>query len=188
MRTEHYRALIDAVADQVGLPPWTYRGQSFTPGEWLEGQILTESGGDPNAMRYEPHHDTPERAAREGDGDQPGRDDGLLEDDRSYGLMQVLGSNIRRLCGVPPGTPMQFSFALLPLANLSLGLRVLHQELRATDNDVARALARFNGGPTGDRLDAAGRMRRAEYVELVARHAARVQNARRVAAAGRVDR
>jgi len=160
------------MAQFVALPSWTWRGATFSGAEWLEGLVLTESSGNPEAVRYEPHQDRPDRTDRATDADEPGRDDGLLEDDRSYGLMQVMGSNVRRLCGIAPGVAVNFGFALRPLTNLSLGLRVLTAELAMTGGDVTRALARYNGGPTGDALDLAGHMRRVEYVDRVARNAA----------------
>ena len=91
MNTRTYRPLIDACALQVGLPPWG----DLRSGEWLEGLILQESGGNPKARRYEPHQDRAGRPDAPSDGDQPGIDDGQLEDDASYGLMQVMGSNVR---------------------------------------------------------------------------------------------
>ena len=175
VQTRAYRELIDAAAREVALPSWTRGGDRFAPGEWLEGLVLTESNGDPRATRYEPHHDRPGRRDSFGDADTPNHDDGILEDDRSYGLMQVLGSNIRRLCGVGPGVPMRFSFAFLPMTNLAFGLRILTAELGATGGDVARALARYNGGASGDQLDADGRMRREEYVQKVALNAQRAR-------------
>jgi hypothetical protein len=164
------RNIIDAAAAFVGLPEWTVGGETFAPSCWLEGLILAESGGDLTAMRYEPQLDWPIRPGAD-DADVPGRDDGVLEDDRSYGLMQVLGSNVRRMCGVAPGTAMDFSFALLPLPNLSFGLRVLIGNLAETKGDVGRALAKYNGGFSGDRTDAQGRMRCQAYVNRVAEHA-----------------
>src|SRR5262245_832516 len=141
--TGELRPLIEAAAGFVGLPPWEWAGERYAPSEWLEALVLVESGGNHRAVRYEPGHDVV------ADGDRPGRDDGLLEDDKSYGLMQVLGSNIRRLCGVEPGTQMHFGFTLLPLTNLALGLRILTGELAAVGGDVAKALARYNGGRRG---------------------------------------
>ncbi len=178
LKTRKYRALIDAAAMLAGLPSW----DGFPPGVWLEGLILHESVGDPRAMRYEAHQDRPGRSDSASDGDRPGVDDGVLEDDRSYGLMQVLGSNIRKLCGLAPGTPMRFEWALLPIANVSLGLRMLLGELEATDGDVARAMARYNGGPSGDDpVDGPnGReMRRQIYVRSVALACERVAADRR---------
>jgi len=165
--TRRYRRLLDAAAEVVALPGWTYHDQSFFPGEWLEGLVMAESSGDPSARRYEPHQDRAGRRDEASDGDTPGRDDGVLEDDASYGLMQVLGSNLRRLVGVRPGVSMHFGWALLPIANISAGLRVLLEELRATGGSVERALARYNGGPTGDARDERGVMRRQVYVDRV---------------------
>jgi len=166
------RTLIDAAAALVGLPTWEWAGESYAAGEWLEALIYVESGGNPRAVRYEPSHDVVV------DGDTPGRDDGMLEDDKSYGAMQVLGSNIRRLCGVPPGTPMEFGFALLPLTNLALGLRILTGELATVNGDVAKALARYNGGRRGSEIGPDGRMRRQQYVERVAAASERVRRDR----------
>jgi hypothetical protein len=146
VRTTILRPLIDAAAGLVGLPLWIYRGQAYPPGIWLEGLIIHESSGDPGAIRYERHQDV----SSTGDPDEPGEDDGLLEDDRSYGLLQIMGYNARNLCGIAPGTPMHFGFLLLPMTNMAFGLRILTAELRATLGDVPRALARYNGGPTGE--------------------------------------
>jgi hypothetical protein len=189
LRTRLYRKLIDAAAELVDLPDWTYGGlpwgsircggERFTAGEWLEGLILAESGGDPNAVRYEPHQDRSDRHDHAADPDTPDHDDELLEDDTSYGLCQVLGTNIRRLTGLAPGTPQHHGFALEPIESLRLGLRVLLEELKATGRDVPRALARYNGGPTGDRIEASGEMRRQAYVERVYRHALAVRGDRR---------
>lgn len=162
-----FRRLIDATAEFIGLPPWEIHGERFLPGEVLEALILQESGGRPEARRYEPHHDTAARRDAASDGDTFDHDDGPLEDDASYGLIQVLGSNVRRLVGAPPGTPMDFGFLLRPLAGLAFGLRVLLIELDATDESWARALARYNGGPTGEVMTATGAMRRQEYVDDV---------------------
>jgi transglycosylase-like protein with SLT domain len=176
MRTEKLRPVIDAMAAWCALPSWEHQGDLYLAGEWLEGLILQESGGDPRATRYEGHQDTVP------DGDQPGADDGLFEDDKSYGLMQVMGSGARVLCGVPPGTRMEFSFLLLPLTNISFGLRILTGNLAETIGHIPSALARYNGGsyrnPVGGDV-----LRNQSYVDLVAAQAARVQLAR--AAAGR---
>lgn len=150
--TRRYRAVLDAMASFVALPSWQHPLGDWPGGVWLEGLVLHESVGDPRAVRYERHQDVEGRKDSRTDGDRPGQDDGLLEDDKSYGLMQVMGSNIRVLCGVAPGVPMQFGFALLPLTNLGLGLRILLGELEAVQGDVPRALCRFNGGPTGTSL------------------------------------
>lgn len=161
METERYRRLIDACAATVGLPLWIKEGETFAPGEWLEGLILVESGGNPRAVRYEAHQD------RQQDADRPGVDDGMLEDDRSYGLMQVMGYNVRVLCGVPAGVAMNFGWVLLPISNLALGLRILSAELNTTKLHVPSALARYNGGPFGN-LPGAENLRNRVYVEKVA--------------------
>jgi soluble lytic murein transglycosylase-like protein len=133
--------------------------------------ILQESDGDPRAVRYEGHQDTAP------DGDNPRADDGFFEDDKSYGLMQVMGYNARALCGVPKGTRMEFSFLLLPLTNLSFGLRIITANLAETSGHIPSAIARFNGGgrgnPPGGEI-----LRNQSYVDSVARQAARVQLAR----------
>ena len=171
MKTERLRPVIDAMAAWVGLPPWAYRDQDpFAPGEWLEGLILQESGGEPRAVRYEGHQDFVS------DGDSPGVDDGMTEDDKSYGLMQVMGYNARVLCGVPKGVRMDFSFLLLPLTNLTFGLRVLNGDLIDSNGDVATALARYNGGGSGNPVG--GPLRNQSYVDGVARWSTLAQIAR----------
>ena len=163
-----YRSLIDALAAHAHLPPWHMGSQVYPGSAWLEGQVLQESAGDPRARRYEGHLD------RVADGDAPGVDDAIWEDDASYGLLQVLGSNLRAMVGVPPGTRMSFEFALRPAAGLVFGIRHLCDEcLQPVDGDVARALARYNGGPRGTSLvpGPGGRglvLRRQDYVDAVA--------------------
>ena len=168
--TRPLRELIRALAHTSGLPAWGH----YSPEQWLEALILQESGGNAQATRYEAHQDQPGRQDSRQDGDRPNADDGSREDDKSYGLMQVMGYNVRRMCGVPDGTPMDFSFMLRPLTNLAFGLSLLTSELEAVGGDVARALARYNGGPTGDRKGPDGKMRRQVYVDGVAAWAARV--------------
>jgi len=132
--TRRFRRAIDAAAELYRLPAW----QEFTAGAWFEGLLLTESSGDPTARRYERHQDLADRRDAATDPDQPGVDDGRLEDDASYGLGQVMGYNLRRLVGAPPGTRLDFTFALDPWFGLGASCRVLVVELAATGGDVAR--------------------------------------------------
>jgi soluble lytic murein transglycosylase-like protein len=109
----------------------------------------------------------------------------MLEDDRSYGLMQLLGSNARRICEVPPGVGMGFSWLLDPSKNIACAKDVLLYELKATGGNVSRALARYNGGPTGEKIVLVGglvgrvngkmQMRCQGYVDLIRKAAARVE-------------
>lgn len=183
--TARFRPAIDGMAIVSGLPKWHYRGDTFDAGTWFEGLVLQESSGRPNARRYEPHQDRANRRDAATDADTPDVDDGQLEDDASYGLCQVMGYNARVLCGVPPGTPMRFGFLFLPLTNLAMGLRILWGELRAVRAEVAagktdpgqdseRALARYNGGPTGDDLRG-GDFRLRAYVDKIAYRASLVR-------------
>lgn len=169
-----FRRLIDATAAYVGLPGWTYRGLFVTPGEWLEGLILTESSGNPAARRYERHQDDPSKW----DLDTPQQDDGLREDDASYGLMQVMGTTYRGLVALDRPARLDYALLFRPLIGLAMGLEVLLQELAAVrrlhpkaqeTEQIVRALARFNGGPSGDVLDPATKdYRRRIYVDRVA--------------------
>jgi soluble lytic murein transglycosylase-like protein len=167
LRTAGLRPLLAALAERSRLPAWN----GWPASVWLEALVLQESGGNPNAVRYEPALD---RRRGPGVADRPGVDDGWQEDDKSYGLMQVLGSNVRRLSGLPPGTPMDYTFLTDPVVGLAFGLRVLRAELDATGGDVARALARYNGGPSGERKSADGTMRCQAYVDGVRSWVARV--------------
>jgi len=174
-----FRRLIDAIAEYVALPSWEIHGERFVAGEVLEALILQESGGLPAARRYEPHHDAPGRRDSAEDADTPNLDDGLLEDDASYGLMQVLGSNVRRLvgaharpceaCGLREPGGLNFGFLLRPLTGMAFGLRVLLEELDLTDGSWSRSLARYNGGPSGESVQPDGKMRRQIYVDEVER-------------------
>lgn len=178
------RRFIDAAAAMVSLPRFQYRGQEYSPGELLEGQILAESNGDPRARRYEARPD------RVQDADTAGQDDGELEDDASYGLMQIMGSTARALLGVPAGTAMRFGFLYLPQINIALGLRVLsdnrrdlyHLHPHSSDQELlVRALARYNGGPTGDDWDDERHdFRLRAYVDHVAANCLRAAESRRL--------
>jgi len=175
------RRLIDAASNHVSLPRW----RSLPGPEWLEGLILAESGGDAGATRFEKHHDA------QADGDAPGVDDGLSEDDRSYGLMQIMGTNLRRMVGVQPGVPMDFSWALRPLANLAFGLRMLCEEIRRAEDQVGAddiaggskavdiALARWNGGGRGNGPLEYPNLRNWSYVERVESHARKAHEDRK---------
>lgn len=184
-----FRRLIDAVAAFEHLPRWTYRSEEYSPAELLEGLILTESSGDPLARRYEPHQDAADRDDAKNDPDRPGADDGPLEDDASYGLCQVMGYVLKGLLEVDRPVRMKFELLYRPLFGLAAGVEVLKRELRAVyltnptqaeTERVVRALARYNGGPTGDAWEIeTGDIRRREYVDLVAKNAKRARDDRR---------
>jgi len=166
--TAHYRPLIAGCVFTTSLPFW----RNWSPAVWLEALILQESGGNHKAVRYERHQDQAGRWDAGSDADTPDVDDGLLEDDKSYGLMQVMGYNARLWAGASGA--MNFAVLLRPIANIACGLWILVAELEATHQNVARALARYNGGPTGDDLVDGEHMRRQVYVDGVASWAARV--------------
>lgn len=184
-----FRRLIDAVAAFEQLPRWTYRGEEYSAAELLEGLILTESSGNPLARRYEPHQDAPGRDDSKNDPDRPAVDDGPVEDDASYGLCQVMGYVLKGLLKVDRPVKVDYSLLYRPLFGLAAGIEVLKGELRAvyqrSPNDaesvrVVRALARYNGGPTGDAIDdTTGDIRRRAYVDLVAGNAKRARDDRR---------
>lgn len=169
-----FRRLIDATAAYVGLPVWSYRGRSVTPGELLEGLILAESSGNPQAKRYERHQDDPSRW----DLDTPQVDDGLREDDASYGLMQVMGTTYRGLVALDRPARLDYAILFRPLIGIAMGLEVFLQELAAMRRahrheqeaeHIVRALSRYNGGHRGDEIDpATGDYRRRIYVDRVA--------------------
>ena len=165
--TARYRHLISAIAEHFALPAWG----SVPAAAWLEAQIIQESSGNPAARRYEPALDTVP------DGDALRVDDGLFEDDASWGLMQVLGWNLRAQLGIAPGTRMNFAFALDPAFGLICGVRHLATECLKPvgGSDVPRALARYNGGPGGTSMVADPKtgglvLRRQDYVDAVKRH------------------
>jgi hypothetical protein len=184
-----FRRLIDAVAAYEQLPWFSYRGDTFTPGELLEGLILTESSGNPQARRYEPHQDATGRKDAAKDPDAPGVDNGHTEDDASYGLCQVMGYTLKGLLELDRPARLNFTLLYRPLFGLAAGVEVLKREISAVfrahpiedeNQRTARALARYNGGPTGDAWDVErGAMRLHGYVEKVAANARRAQDDRR---------
>lgn len=183
IRTEQprLRKLIDALAEFYGLPRFAYKGEEYSAGELLEGLVLAESSGDPQARRYEAHQDRIGRTDAPTDPDTPGRDDGDVEDDASYGLTQVMGYNWRAILGLKVGTPITFAaFAFDVTFALRAGIRIFKDALAsaaiahpgAVEGElVVRALCRYNGGPTGDALvDVGGGhqdLRLRAYVDLV---------------------
>lgn len=194
--TARWRPAIEGMVRVSGLPSWSYRGQVYAAAAWFEGLVYQESIGAPRARRYEPHQDRAIRVDAPADPDICDHDDGELEDDASYGLCQVMGYTARALLGIEKVTlhggklvladtgvypPMRFGWLFRPLTNLSLGLRLLHEELQAVQRDVAktvlspgdeiaRALCRYNGGPTGDNL-VDGDLRLRAYADRVAARA-----------------
>jgi hypothetical protein len=195
-----FRRLVDAVAAFERLPRWSYKGEDYSAGELLEGLILTESSGNPLARRYEPAQDAPGRADAASDPDRPAVDDGLVEDDASYGLCQVMGYVLKGLLKVDRPVRLDYGLLYRPLFGLAAGIEVLQGELRAVylahpaEDDsvrVVRALARYNGGPSGDALvpfpakdghPPVTDLRRREYVDLVAANAKRARDDRRACA------
>jgi soluble lytic murein transglycosylase-like protein len=141
--------------------------------------VLQESSGNPRARRYEPALD------KVADGDTLRVDDGAFEDDASWGLLQVLGWNLRAAVGVPRGVRMSFEWALDPALGLIFGVKHLVTEcLIPTGGDVARALARYNGGPNGTSLVPGPQgvglvLRRQDYIDAVKRRIPRVIEDRR---------
>lgn len=182
-----FRRLIDAIAAFEQLPRWTYKGEGFTAGELLEGLILTESSGNPLARRYEPAHDAPGRKDQGSDPDVLAHDDGAFEDDASYGLGQVMGTTFKALLHVDRPVKIDYSILYRPLFGLAALVETLKGELRTVyltspmqseSERVVRALARYNGGPTGEAL-VDGDIRNRAYVDRVAANAKRARNDRR---------
>lgn len=167
------RRYIDASAALLQFPLWRLPdGTTYPPGVWLEALVMQESSGDPTLRRYEAHHD------RVSDGDHAGADDVRAEDDASWGPMQCLGSNVKNILGMDRDARVRCFDALSfwPLG-MAFGLWVLRETLEHAQGDVARALARYNGGTRGDELVMTSRgkqLRRQEYVDAVLRWADRV--------------
>jgi hypothetical protein len=164
------RRWINATAELYGLPDWHYHSVVIPAGVWLEALMLRESSHRVDARRYEPHLD------RQADGDSAGRDDGVREDDASYGPMQVLGLNVESVFKLqPPSATMDFAALNDWLIGCGFGMSVLKWSLRYTKGNIEAALAVYNGGPRGDdRMTAAGEMRNQQYVDKVWRDVVKV--------------
>lgn len=180
------RSWIDATAHLYLLPEWNFPGERFSPGEWFEALFLQEdaqkigewrTSGRITGRRYEGHQD---RIGAE-TADTPGVDDLLLEDDASYGPLQVMGTNVKVMLGLDRNArvPLNFGFLYDWLLGTGCGMWVLLQELSATSRDVSRALARYNGGPSGEAIGPDGKMRRQDYVDGVLNRARLVKADRR---------
>ena len=161
--TAKYRKMIEEKANQFMLPLWMYNGDIWPGSVWFEGLVMQESAGDPNARRYEKHQDKESPT----DPDSPQVDDGEVEDDASYGLCQIMGTTAKGLLKLDPKVPMTMTFLYEPNLNLQLAAQLLHKLLLDVGLDVARALCRYNGGHSGDKIMPNGLYRRQEYVDLV---------------------
>jgi hypothetical protein len=164
-----YRKLINEAAYMYALPV----ARNFAPAIWLEGLVMQESSGNPRARRYEAHHDRAGRRDSSMDPDIPGIDDSMFEDDASYGLCQVMGWNAKRIYMLEGR--LDYTFLFSPVISLDLCCRILREELKIAGM-IPRALARYNGGPTGDALvGPEGKMRLDSYVNGVFAWAAKVR-------------
>lgn len=147
VRRKAIRDLVDQIAPQFGVDP-----------DVVEAIVWTESSGNPRARRYEPHQD------RNPDADTAGVDDGITEDDASYGLGQIMGYTARRL----GFKNKDFSALYDERLSITFLCKLLHLELKAVGGDLKCALARYNGGPRGNpRKD--GTLRNQAYVDKVFR-------------------
>lgn len=157
--TRPYRALFEVASRLFALPHW--RGRA--PFIWLEAMALQESSGNSNAYRYEPGLDY--RSPR--DSDAPGVDNLSFEDDKSYGLMQLLGSTYKEVFGIPQESKVEFKVLFNPFVNVACAIVYLQHLLGATGKDVGRALARYNGGTRGDEVGPGHTYRNQAYVDAV---------------------
>lgn len=162
LTTGKYRAVFDACADLVVLPPWG----PYRPGVWLEMQCLQESGGNPAARHYDAPPDK-----KFGDA----HDAGDFEEWASFGLFQIEGRTFRQMYHFAPQVVINYADMLgRPLLNLAVALRIHKENLFTYAGSVERALAAYNGGPSGANDDGTGNLVRQDYVEAVRRHGAAV--------------
>lgn len=121
-----YTALIEEVADVYALPAPV-----------LEAQILVESGGDANALRYE--HDFFVRYIK----DNPAAKGAVYGPLAacSYGLLQVMLETMLEL-----GFPGRPEDLFTPRTNLVWAGKYLADLVRWAGGDLERALCAFNGG------------------------------------------
>jgi len=127
-----YTDLIHRVATTYGLPA-----------DVLEGQVLAESHGDPDAFRYEPaFYDHYLR----------GKSPAVVKASQygplaacSYGLLQIMLETAAEI-GFD-GRPEQL---FEPMVGLAWGAKHLKALLDWADGDLVRALCAFNGGKQGN--------------------------------------
>lgn len=127
---------------------------------WLAFVVKKESNFEPEARRYEKHHD--ERGDKEPHrdafkqfqefSDLPNQDDERWEDDASYGLCQIMGSTAIWL-GWKPESDKGFHELFDPATNLDLGAQYLshlyskYPEIRQSEMERLRmATGAFNAG------------------------------------------
>lgn len=144
LKTEKFRALFDAAANLAGLPSW----KTYPAGTWLEAVCLTESSGDPQATHFDPGH--------------PGSDPKLWT---SYGLFQIEGITAKGYLTL--GTVLDFGWLFKPQINAAIAIGVLSANLQGYGNDVAKALAAYNGGAHGARTNSSGDLNDQAYVDRV---------------------
>jgi hypothetical protein len=136
--------------------------------------VLQESSGNPRARRYEPALD------KVADGDTLRVDDGAFEDDASWGLLQVLGWNLRAAVGVPRGVRMSFEWALDPALGLIFGVKHLITECLIPTGGTTDQISevhgfmrseltkRFGAGGAGFRLLYGGSVKPSNATEIFA--------------------
>lgn len=127
-----YTDLIQRVANSYALPA-----------DVLEGQVLSESRGDPFALRYEPAYF--DRYVR-------GRSPEIVKAHAygplaacSFGLLQIMLETAYEI-GFD-GRPEQL---FDPMVGLAWGAKYLKSLLDWADDDLMQALAAYNGGKSGN--------------------------------------
>jgi len=153
--------VVAAIAHYINIPFW----RGYKPWEILAGIVLTESSGNPNARRFEPGE-----AVKYG----VQLDRGQHEPFASWGLMQVMGTNINVQLGLAPDcTMLNFKkFGGRELLGLAFGARELVEAMAMHKDDFEAALGQYNGGAWGAQREPGNMMVNDwEYVERVAHNA-----------------
>ncbi|MBV9653622.1 MAG: transglycosylase SLT domain-containing protein [Acetobacteraceae bacterium] len=141
---------------------WDHFGTSVTswstrlgvPAELILATIATESGGDPNAIRFEPRY----------------RSDETTPDQVSPGLMQTLISTARETLGNPG---VDRSWLLCPDNAIQAGTACILQASGATGFDPPVVACCYNAGSVIENDSAANRWRMRQYPIGTGQHADR---------------
>lgn len=127
-----YTDLIQRVATTYGLPA-----------DVLEGQVIAESHGDPDALRYEPAFYDHYLRGKSPDIVKAHQYRSLAA--CSFGLLQVMLET-----AYEDGFDGRPEDLFDPMIGLAWGAKHLRQLLDWADGDLVRALAAYNGGKKGN--------------------------------------
>ncbi len=147
-------ATIERIWDDFGAAITAWSTRLGVPAELIIATIATESGGDPNAIRFEPHY----------------RSDETTPDQVSPGLMQTLISTARETLGDPA---IDRTWLLRPENAIQAGTAYILKESGTTGFDPPVVACCYNAGSVVENDSSANRWRMRQFPIGTGQHADR---------------